>query len=180
MLIEKYVVYDLDASHFKPFEKTFGPVSVDPITPDNVEDVTDSFSPGKVPVFREKLRRGQIGVYGRHKDKAVGYMWCGEYDSDRTIKADGYVPLKGHFCHIHFAQVTKEMRGRGLQLLMATWLIKDAFSRSVDKVYTDIAVANSIAMRGMCKLGFQEMFRFLALRPEKGPSLTFKYKNSRI
>jgi hypothetical protein len=59
---------------------------------------------------------------------------------------------------------------------MATWLINGAINRSVDKFYTDIAVKNNIAMRGMCRLGFEEQFRFFALRPAMGPSLTLKYR----
>jgi len=178
LILGNYVVYDLAPGRFKPFKTVFGQLTVERITPGNVQDLTESFSPGKVSVFQEKLQRNHTGVFGRHKGKVVGYMWSGEYDTNKTVKADGYVPLKGRFSHIHFAQVTKEMRGRGLQLLMATWLINDAFSRSIEKIYTDIEVKNNIAMRGMCKLGFSENFRFFTLRSKSGPCFCLRYKNS--
>ncbi|MDW7646082.1 MAG: GNAT family N-acetyltransferase [Desulfuromonadales bacterium] len=175
--LKKYVVYDLDADRFKPFDKTFGPVTIERITPENVFDVIHSFPEGKVPVFKEKLQRGHVGVFARNKEKVVGYMWSRLYDSPKTVKADGYVPLIGRFSHIHFAHVVKEMRGRGLQLLMATWLIRDSLSKEAEKIYTDIEVENEIAMRGMRKIGFAEKFRFVALRPKYGPCLCFKYSS---
>jgi hypothetical protein len=61
VICENYVVYELVAERFKPFEKVFGPLTVEPITTTNVDNVVDSFYEGKIAVFREKLRNGQIG-----------------------------------------------------------------------------------------------------------------------
>lgn len=159
--IKKYIIFYLNPEDFKPFEKTRGPISLEQVTEDNIPDLSPHFPAGKVPVFYEKIRLGHIGVMARYGSDVVGYMWRRDYDTNKIVYADGYIPLKGSFSHIHFARVSKEMRGRGMQLLMFTHLIRDAYSRGITRIYTDGEQDNIVSMRGTMKIGFQEIFRLV-------------------
>lgn len=160
---KQYIVFLLKPENFKPFEKVRGPITVEPVTRYNIPDVAVIFSSGKVKVFFEKLNLGHVGFLARHKSDVVGYMWRKDYDTQKTIKADGYIPLSGRFSHLHFARVSKEMRGRGLQLFMFTHIIRDAHAKGITRIYTDGEQENIISMRGTVRMGFQEVFRLLVI-----------------
>jgi len=159
--IRKYIVFYLRPDDFKPFEKVRGQITVEPVAPENIPELTRHFPAGKVPVFHEKLRLGHRGVLARYRSEVVGYMWRRDYDSTNTVKADGYIPLRGKFSHFHFARVSKEMRGRGIQLLMFTQLIRDTYAQGIKRIYTDGEQDNIVSMRGTMKVGFHEIFRLV-------------------
>lgn len=161
---ELYIVFRLDPDDFKPFSKIRGQFFIEPITDENIPDVSVRFSMGKVPVFYEKLHQGNYGILVRHKSEVVGYMWYKDYHATDKIKAGGYVPLQGRFTHIHFGQVAKEMRGRGLQLLMLTNLVQSAHERGITRIYTDTQQTNRVSISGIAKVGFKEAFRLVILR----------------
>lgn len=159
-----YIVFHLKPNDFKPFTKIRGRFSIEPITDQNIPDVSVRFSMGKVPVFYEKLHQGNCGILVRHESEVVGYMWYKDYHVPEKIKAGGYVPLQGHFTHIHFGQVAREMRGRGLQLLMLTYLVQAAYERGISRIYTDTHQTNQVSMSGIIKVGFKEIFRLVIVR----------------
>jgi hypothetical protein len=157
----QYIVFTLDKTTFIPFDKIRGPITIEPIHHNNIPDVSVLFPSGKIQVFYEKLHLGHIGAFARHKDDVVGYMWRKDYNTSNNVYADGYIPLNGHFSHLHFARVSEGMRGRGLQLLMFTYLIRDAFSLGIPKIYTDGDQDNIISIRGTTRIGFHEEFRLI-------------------
>lgn len=159
-----YIVFQLHPYDFKPFSKIRGCFSIEPITDYNIPDVSVKFAVGKVPVFYEKLHQGNCGILVRHKTDVVGYMWYKDYHAIEKIKAGGYIPLQGRFTHIHFGQVAREMRGRGLQLLMLTNLVQSAYERGISRVYTDTQQTNRVSMSGIIKVGFKEVFRLAIIR----------------
>lgn len=173
-----YIVFSLTPEDFKPFEKIRGPLTFEPVTEKNIPDVGVLFPSGKVDVFYEKLKLGHVGVLARYKSDVVGYMWRRDYDTRRMVRADGYIPLKGRFSHLHFARVSKEMRGRGLQLLMLTYIIRDAYAKGISRIYTDGEQENVISMRGTMKMGFQEIFRLLVFEA-MGRKLPIPYLGDR-
>ena len=177
--IRKYNVFYLEASNLKPFTKTRGPVSFENISYSNMEGLRANFPVGKIDVFKKKLDHGCKGLFAKYKDEVVGYMWRKDYNSKRTIKADGYLPIKGKFSHIHFARVHRKMRGRALQLILITKLILDAKSTGYSNIYTDTDIKNPIASRGIIKLGFTNTHRLLVVRFRTGHSFTMKYKTPR-
>jgi len=161
---ELYIVFRLDPDDFKPFSRIRGQFSIEPITDENIPDVSVRFSMGKVPVFYEKLHQGNYGILVRHKSEVVGYMWYKDYHAPEKIKAGGYVPLQGRFTHIHFGQVAREVRGRGLQLLMLTNLVQSAYERGISRIFTDTQQTNRVSISGIAKVGFREAFRLVIIR----------------
>jgi GNAT superfamily N-acetyltransferase len=159
-----HIVFQMDPDDFKPFSKIRGQFSIEPITDENIPDVSVRFSMGKVPVFYEMLHQGNHGILVRHKSEIVGYMWYKDYHAPEKIKAGGYVPLRGRFTHIHFAQVAREVRGRGLQLLMLTNLVQSAYERGISRIYTDTQQTNRVSISGIAKVGFKEVFRLVIVR----------------
>jgi GNAT superfamily N-acetyltransferase len=159
-----FIVFCLKPEEFKPLTKIRGPISLEPVTMDNIPDVSINFASGKIPVFYEKLEHGHVGVFARYKSDVVGYMWYKDYDPAKPVKADGYIPLTGPFSHIHFAQVSREMRGRGIQLLMLTYLIRDLYKRGRSRIFTDTQQKNIVSISGIMKTGFREAFRLVVIR----------------
>ena len=100
--IKQYIVFYLKPEDLKPFEKFRGPISLEFVTEENLRDVSKLFSKGKVAVFQEKLKLGDIGVFARYKSDVVGYLWRRDYHSRKCVKVNEYIPLKGKFSHIHF------------------------------------------------------------------------------
>jgi len=179
---DKFIVFFVEPLNFIPFDssRVRGQISIDMITRENSVDIIKYFPEKRVDVFREKLKRGEIGIYVRHKGNVVGYMWRKDYDTRKRVKADGYIPLSGTFCHINFARVTEHMKGRGLQLLMLTWLINDAFSKGIPRIYTDMEHTNLVSMRNVVKIGFVECFRLFVVRVVINNELynfSIKYRN---
>ena len=168
IIFEKWVVLRLTPDSYRPFYLTRGPISFYHVTSENTVDVAQNFNEGKVAVFNKKLDSGCVGIYSRCKDEVVGYMWRKDYNTTKTIKADGYVPLKGKFSHIHFTRVAEKMRGRGLQLNMFSRHIEQAFKAGITEIYTDILKDNVIALRGAKKIGFAEELSVLVFRSKKG------------
>ena len=175
--ITKFIVLYLDPDMYKPFYKTRGPISFDYISENNVADVAENFPEGKIAVFKEKLQDGCRGMFARHNDAVVGYMWRKDYSTAKNIKADGYVPLKGDFSHLHFARVVPAMRGRALQLILFSKLIDEALKAGVSDYYTDMEQGNTIAVRGAVKLGFRGAFRLFVLKFPTGHSLSFRLRS---
>lgn len=171
----EYVVLRLPYGSFRPFTKFRGPVSFAPITTENVASVADSFPAGKLSVFEEKLGRGDVGAFAYYDGKVVGYMWRRDYDTDRVVKADRYVPLSGRFSHFSFARVDERMRGRALQLGMFAQLIEDAHANGIETFYTDMEKTNRAAIGGALKIGFEEVFDVWVLRWNKRPLLSRAY-----
>lgn len=175
LMIKKYSVLLATPDTFKPFNIIRGPITFEEIDFNNLRDVTDSFPEGKIDVFKKKLHTGNVGIFSRHSGSVVGYMWRKDYDEKKIIKADGYVPLSGRFSHIHFAMVSKRMRGRGLQLIMIGKLIEGALKRDIHRFYTDVELKNKVALKGILKVGFEQVFKLLALRFRTGHTFCFCY-----
>jgi hypothetical protein len=175
--VKQFIVFQLKPEDFKPFTKIRGPITLEPITKENIPDVKHNFSPGKIPVFYDKLQHGHGGVLARHRSDVVGYLWYKDYNMMKMVKADGYVPLKGRFTHLHFGRVAKEMRGRGIQLLMLTHSIRDAYDRSMLRIYTDTQQKNISAMSGFIKIGFRESFRLVVISAF-GRTFSIRYQNN--
>ena len=60
------------------------------------------------------------------------------------------------------------MNEKGLQKSMYTWLLRDAFARGIEKIYTDILTWNYIPLKGAISLGFSEYFKLLVVQIKKG------------
>ena len=174
--LKKYVVFLLTPKTFKPFYNTSGMVTLETITLDNVDDTAERFPEARVAVFKEKLRRNDVGVFARYEGKVMGYQWRKDYDTDKRVKADGYVPLSGKFFHLHWARVAEEMRGRALMAMMHTFLIRDAFARGIERIYTDVRQKNRPAIKACVKMGYFESFRLLVIQAKSGHNLCIKYK----
>lgn len=174
--LKKYIVFRLDSELYRPFYKTRGPITFDIIDKDNVQHASHSFPEGRISVFKKKLKHGCRGLFARHDGKVVGYMWRMDYKSRKTVKADGYLPLKGYFSHLHFARVAPSMRGRALQLILFSKLIDDAIEKGITDIYTDMEQSNTIAMRGAVKLGFRPYFKLFTFRLKTGHLLSIRLK----
>lgn len=171
----RHVVLFLNKNEYKPFYKKIGPISLEQISIDNLEKVLVNFSDMKPPFF-EMLSRKDVGVFVMHNEVVVGYMWRKDFDSLKKIKSDGYLPLSGKCSHIHWARVKKDMRGRGLQLLMSTWLVDHAYSLGIEKIYTDVEIENIVSIRGLNKIGFKEIYRIFVLRSKLNwRTITIRY-----
>jgi ribosomal protein S18 acetylase RimI-like enzyme len=171
---EYSIVYQLEKNNMKPINNTHGLISVEPITHKNIDDVVTNFPQEKIPVFHEKLMKGCVGVFAKYESNVVGYQWRKDYDTDKTVKADGYIPLKGRFSHLHFARVINEMRGQGILSQMMTYLIENAFEMGIVAIYTDCERDNLASNRGVLKFGFHEIFRLLVINAF-GRILSIKY-----
>jgi ribosomal protein S18 acetylase RimI-like enzyme len=169
-----YIVYHLEPAYLQSMNSIPGAISLEPISTKNIEDVTYYFPREKVPIFHEKLSKGCVGVFARHGPHVVGYQWRKDYDVSRTVKADGYIPLKGRFSHLHFARVSDAVRGRGILSCMMTYLVNNAFDRGFVNIYTDCEGDNPAANRGVMKFGFREKFRLVVINAF-GRKLPFKY-----
>ena len=174
--INKYIILSLTPGTFKPFDERSEGFTLETITLDNVDDAAERFTEDRVAVFKEKLKLNHIGVFARHNEQVVGYMWIKDYDTDKRVKADGYVPLSGKFSHVHWARVIEDARGKDLQKSMYTWLFRDAFAREIEEIYTDMLTWNYIPLRGAISIGFSERFRLLVIRLKTGHNLSLRYR----
>jgi RimJ/RimL family protein N-acetyltransferase len=171
------IVYKLEADHFRPVKNADDQISVELITRDNIHHVSSLFSHQKIPVFYEKLEKGCIGVFAKKGPNVVGYVWRRDYNSEKIIKADGYIPLKGRFSHFHFARVKEEMRGNKILTIMACPLIQNAMDRGIHDIYADCERENLASSRAITGTGFREVFRLFVLS-SFGRHLSVKYRNS--
>lgn len=158
-----YIIYQLEPACLQSMDRIRGDIALEPISENNIEDVTSLFPREKVPIFREKLMKGCIGVFARHDSRVVGYQWRKDYDVARTVKVDGYIPLKGRFSHLHFARVSDVIRGRGILSCMMAYLVSNALDRGYVDIYTDCELDNPAANRGVMKFGFKEKFRLVVV-----------------
>ncbi len=173
--ITRHIVLSITRNDYKPFYRKIGPISLEKVSTDNLDKVLVNFPNMKNP-FLEMLSAKDVGVFALHNDIVVGYMWRKDINTSKTVKSDGYLPLSGKCSHLHWARVKKDMRGRGLQLLMLTWLIDHAYEQKIVNIFTDVEIENITSMRGLNKIGFKEIYRIMVLRTKLNwRTITFRY-----
>ena len=140
------------------------PISIQNITPDNVERVTDFRDRDKERVFRRFLNEGQVGIYAISDSKVVGHAWAVICHKKRNM-ANGYFELQKGEVLIHFCNVKESCRGQGIYPAMLVALCKRLFGEiGSNKIFIDTEVDNIASVRGIQKAGFRPLGQYLFLQ----------------
>jgi len=140
------------------------PITVEEVTPGNVDHVID-FQPEKyTAIFNRLLKEDQCGVYAVEDSKVVGHAWA-IVCHDKRGRSVGYYDLHAGEALIHYCEVESSRRGCGIYPAMLFSLCKRLFNEEgISKVFANTEIDNIAALRSIAKVGFKTAGRYLFLR----------------
>jgi len=135
------------------------PIALEPVTPENVDRVTDFRTRAEAAGFRAFLDRGQVGLFAVHDGRVIGHAWAVVCRGGRCL-ANGYFRLRAGEALIHFCRVGDSWRGKRVYPAMLAALAKRLLAdEGVRRVLVDSEAANAASLRGIARAGFREIGR---------------------
>jgi RimJ/RimL family protein N-acetyltransferase len=156
------------------------PLSIFTVTSENVERIGEFRTEDVVRHFQRFLKAGEIGVFAERDGRVVGHAW-GAVCRKETRRVNDYFKLRQGEALIHFCSVQESWRGLRIYPAMLSALVAMLFTgQNLHRVFIDTGIDNLASVRGILKVGFRPLGRYLYVIIRGRCVLAFRYRRAQL
>jgi len=133
-----------------------------PIKADNFYRVGEFRESTRIPEYRDKVAKGEIGFFSEYNGKAIGSIWATINRTRAPLVARMYMQLMPNEALIHDIVTNEQCRGKSVGPFMVSRMASHLLSEDeVSRVIIDVSVKNGSSLRMMDKVGLQAQDKVL-------------------